>query len=342
MEEQDMVVVKDSFLARIINAFKRIFSRKKSKEYLLDEGKNEDNNTKKVELIDSISEFVQLEILDARRAFRKYVINNNKDISSDILSYVVGKIEENEDEIKKIIEINEDSISYGEILNMLENEKKNIECYKSKSQKTGFYNVPVGVIGIECDDAKKAIDAMFKAISTRNSIIVLHDDYNKYSTESLILLIVKECLKNFYIDDNIIQMFAKDEIDISKLDKYIELDGKSREKSSPNTIYIYQEDDDYENNVSEEVERLQNSELYKSYTVKPIKGDFGNIVNFLNANDSTAVCMYTNNTQKAYKFINWINSPNVFVNTGISNLKQVEKNNNCFYNYKNVLHEDVF
>lgn len=343
MEEQGLVVVKENFLVRIANAFKRIFFRNKSKDLLLDEGKNEDiNNTKKAELIDNNADFVQLEILDARRAFRKYVINNNKNISNDILSYVIKKIEENEDEIKKIIEINKDDISFEDILNMLKTEMENVNCFKSRSKKTGLYNVPIGVIGVECDKAKNTIDAIFKSVSTRNAIIVLHKNYNKYSTEALILLIVKECIKNFYIDDNIIQMFEKNEIDLSNLDRYIEIDGKSRDEDDSNTIYIYQEDDDFESDVSEEVERLQKNELFKSYNIKPIKGEFGNIVNYLNANNSTAVCMYTNNTQKAYKFINWINSPNVFVNTGISNLKHVEKNNNIFYNFKNVLHEDVF
>ena len=76
--------------------------------------------------------------------------------------------------------------------------------------------------------------------------------------------------------------------------------------------------------------------------IKAIKGDFGNIIKFLNLNKSFAVCMYTNNSQKAYKFINWIDSPNVFVNTGINGCKDVTDAENEYYNFKYVLHEDVF
>ena len=52
--------------------------------------------------------------------------------------------------------------------------------------------------------------------------------------------------------------------------------------------------------------------------------------------------MYTSNTQKAYKFINWVNSPNVFVNTGIKKCAETQEIGGNFYNSKFVLHEDVF
>ncbi len=337
MGEQGLVVVKDNFLTRITQTLKRFFFKGRMRDLLLDE-----NNRPNIELIENNGEFIQQEIVDARRAFRKYVINNNKEISVDVLTYIVEKIEENEEKIKQIIEINNDDITYHEILEMVMEEKKNVSKFKSKNSKNGRYNVPIGVIGIECDNVRDSILSMLKAISTRNSVIILHENYSKYSTESLILLIIKECLKNFYIDDNIIQMFEKEEIDILKLDKIININGKSTAKSISNTIYIYQEDENYEEQVCNEVERLQNSDIYKSYEIKPIRGEFGDIVNYLNDNEASAVCMYTNNTQKAYKFINWINSPNVFVNTGIKNCNKLKINSSDYFNSKYILHEDVF
>lgn len=336
MQEQGLVVVKDNFLTRITQSIKRFFFKGRMKDLL------EETNRPKIKFIESNDEFVQQEIVDARRAYRKYVINNNKDISKDILSYITVKIEENEEKINQIIEINNDDITYQEIAEMIVEEKQQVSKFKSKNAKTGRYNVPVGVIGIECEDVEDSVNAMLKAISTRNAVIVLHDNYNKYSTEALILLIFKECLKNFYVDDNIIQMFGKEEIDLSKLDKIIKRDGNSSKKSESNTIYIYQENKEYEDEVQNEVERLQNNELYKSYEIKPITGEFGDIINYLNDKEASAVCMYTNNTQKAYKFINWINSPNVFVNTGIKNCKGVAKESSDYFNSKFVLHEDVF
>lgn len=340
MEEQGLVVVKDNFLVRLTNVIKRFIFKGKTKELLLEEGTNV-----KIEVQEIINdnEFIQQEILDARRAFRRYVINNNKKISADILSYIEEKIKENEEEIKKLIIMNNDNISYEDIQKLIENEIKNVSEFKHKNPKTGRYNVPIGVIGIECDNAKNSINGMFKAISTRNSIIILHDKYNKYSTEALILLIIKECLKNFYIDDNLIQMYSKEEVDLNKLDSFIPVlnDEVKPENKNIHTIYIYQEDSKYEKNVQNEIDRLQNNEEFKSYDIKPIKGEFGNIVNYLNNNKSSAVCMYTDNSQKAYKFINWINSPNVFVNTGIKSCMEI-KNNSDYYNLKYVLHENVF
>lgn len=336
MQEQGLVVVKDNFLTRITQSIKRFFFKGKMKDLL------EDTNRPKIKFIESNEEFVQKEIVDARRAYRKYVINNNKNISKDVLSYISMKIEENEEKINQIIEINNDSITYQEIAEMIIEEKQQIAKFKAKNNKTGRYNVPVGVIGIECDNVEDSIKAMLKAVSTRNAVIILHNNFNIYSTESLILLIFKECLKNYYIDDNIIQMFEKEEIDLSKLDKLIKKDGKIVGKDVKNTIYIYQENKEYESEVQNEIERLQNNELYKSYEIKPIAGEFGDIVNYLNENEASAVCMYTNNTQKAYKFINWINSPNVFVNTGIKKCNDTIQENNDYFNSKFVLHEDVF
>lgn len=337
MEEQGLVVVKENFLVKISHTIKRFFFKGKMKDLLLAE-----KNESRIKLIEDNNGFVQKEILDARRAYRKYVINNDKNISIDVLSYITEKIKENEQEIRKIIEINNDDITFEEILQLVENEKVNVQKFKAKNKKTGRFNVPVGVIGMECLDVYDSLKSILKAISTRNSIIILHNNFSKYSTESLILLIVKECLKNFYIDDNIIQMFEKEEIDLKKLDKIIKADGEKIQKDIPKTIYIYQENEEFENQVQNEIDRLQSSDLYKSYEIKPIKGEFGTIVNYLSNDKASAVCMYTNNSQKAYKFINWIDSPNVFVNTGIKKCKNLAKSDNDFFNSKYVLHEDVF
>lgn len=353
MEEQGLVVVKENFLVKITNALKRLFGKNKIEN--ITQLTEIDNIPEQVDASDSIkckvdfeeinndNQFIQKEILDARRAFRKYVINNNKNISIDVLSYIKERIKENQSEVEQLIIMNNDDISFEELLKMIENEIKDVSKFKHKNSKTGRYNVPIGVVGIECSTIKESIKTIFKAISTRNAIMVLEQNYNEYSTEALILLIVKESLKNFYIDDNIIQIFEKQEIDLSKLDRFVpkSYDKDNNNKDMKHTIYIYQENDKFQNKVQEEIERLESDEEFKSFEIKPIKGEFGNIINFLNSNNSQAVCMYTDNSQKAYKFINWINSPNVFVNTGIQNCKRIN-NISDYYNAKYVLHEGVF
>lgn len=336
MEEQGLVVVKDNFLTKVTQSLRRFFFKGKMKDVL------EERNIRRVQFVEcENTEFVQKEILDARRAFRKYVINNTKNISADVLSAIVRKIEENEDKITKLIKMNEDDISFQEICEMVIDEKQNISKFKKKNAKTGRYNVPIGVIGAECVETRDSIQNMLRAISTRNAVIVLHQNYNQYSTEALILLIIKDCLRGFYIDDNIIQMCAQEEIDLTKLDKIIRKNGKTASKRGNKVIYLYQENDEYEPQIENEIQRLKNSEVYSSYDIRPIRGEFGNIVNYLSNNQASAICMYTSSTQKAYKFINWVNTPNVFINTGIKNHNDVKVQND-FFNSKFILHEDVF
>ncbi len=331
-----------NILIRVKNSIRKFFFKGKMKNLLLEDGKNTNLDESKFTLIQNDTGFVQEEILNARKAYRKYVINNSKNISTEILSFIKEKIKDNESKIRELIEMNEDDISYEEILEIWENEEKATSEFKLKNDETNRYNVPIGVIGVECDNSKEAIENIFRAISTRNAIIILHNNYNEYSIESLILLIVKECLKMFYIDDNIIQMDEKISIEINKLDKVIEKDKDITDKNVSNTIYVYQENDKFRDQAISEVETLQKSDEYKSYNIQLIKGEFGNIINYLNTNTSPAVCMYTQNAQKAYKFINWVNCENVFVNTGIQSFDDMVGNNNKFYNSKYVLHRGVF
>lgn len=342
VNEQALIVAKDSFFIRVTQSIRKFFFKGKMKSLLMEEENKVESNKSKIKLIQNNPEFVQEYILNARSAYRKYVINNNKSISSDILSLVKEKIKENESKIKKLIEINEDDISYNDIFQLLEKEEKAVNEFKFKDIKTERYNVPIGVIGVECNSSKEAIENIFKSISTRNSFIILQEKYNKYSIEALILLIVKECIKSFYIDDNIIQMYEDNMVQKAQLDKLIKKDKDVTSKTMSKVIYIYQENDEYEDEIMKEFERLKNEKIYKSYDVKLIKGEFGNIINYLNRNDSYAVCMYTSNAQKAYKLINWVNSPNVFVNTGIQSSNGKVGSDKQYYNSKFVLHKDVF
>lgn len=360
MEEQGLVVVNDNFLAKVTRFLRKIFSKKSNVVGYLNE--NEQNreieNQISYEYIKKDSEFVQKEIVEARSAFRKYVINNKKNISLDILNYIEEKLYENESKIDKIIEINQNNITFEDIQMLLQEQKQKVSNFKLRDKKTGRYKVPIGVIGARCTNIKECVENMFNAITTRNAIIILDENYSKYSTESLILLIIKECLRNFYIDDSIIQMVEKETIDLTKVDKCVnfdnkldskidfksrvELDSKLNFGNFEDVIYLYKEDDSFEDEVKCEVEKLKNLEKYKNCKIKVITGEFANVVDFLNKNKVYAVCMYTNNSHRAYKFINWVNCGNVFVNTGIRCCKNDVNSDNEYFNYKYVLHEDVF
>lgn len=136
MQEQGLVVVNDNFLGKFSRFLRKIFFSKKIEEVY----KEDDTN---VEYIKKDTQFVQAEIIAARNAFKKYIINNNKNISEDIILYVIKQIQDNREKIQKIIDINEDNITFEDIIIMLESEKTNISKFKHKNKKTGCYQVPV-------------------------------------------------------------------------------------------------------------------------------------------------------------------------------------------------------
>ena len=88
MENQELIYVKENFLTKIAKAFKKIFSRGKNEELLLNEAKDKEQAQTEVELIND-TEYVQLEILDARRAFRKYVINKGLNVLMQKMQYKI-------------------------------------------------------------------------------------------------------------------------------------------------------------------------------------------------------------------------------------------------------------
>ena len=87
MEEQGLVVVKDNFLVKITKTLRRFFFRGKLKNLIAEE-EVASAKTVEIDYINQDTEFVQEEVLNARKAFRKYVINNTKNISEDIFSYI--------------------------------------------------------------------------------------------------------------------------------------------------------------------------------------------------------------------------------------------------------------
>ena len=133
MAEQGLVVVKDNFFVRITRTLKRFFFNGKIKK-IINQEEISNIPAVKIDFINQDTDFVQEEILNARRAFRKYVINNKKNIAEDIFLYILKKLQENETKIKEIIEINSDSISYEDIISLVEKATESID--EKEAEKT--------------------------------------------------------------------------------------------------------------------------------------------------------------------------------------------------------------
>ena len=95
MEEQGIIEVKDNFFVRVTQSIRKILFRRKAKTLLLEDGEQSEVNESKIKLIQDDTDSAQIEIINARKAYRKYVINNTKNISIDILYYIKDAIQKN-------------------------------------------------------------------------------------------------------------------------------------------------------------------------------------------------------------------------------------------------------
>ena len=185
------------------------------------------------------------------------------------------------------------------------------------------------------------IKSIFKAVTTKNGLVIIEDDYNKYSIENFILLIVREALKKLQIDQNIVQIVDKKEIldkEINEFDLLLANQKIAKFKQDSDKIYVYQEDDYFEKIVESEIKKLQLS----GKNVELLKGEFDNIIDIINNTNNYATSIYTQDRKKAYEFINRVNSRNVFFNSTLENAKDTKKCEDIFYKIKNISCEYVF
>lgn len=263
----------------------------------------------------------------AKKAFEIYAINTNPDITVDIFNILKQRLDENDGAIKRLLTITKEELEYEDIINLLENEEKQINEYKKteKVQKIdnkfifSKYQVPVGIIVVETDDTKEVIQNIFKAIITRNAIIIKQNRENPYRIEKLILMIVRECLNKFELDENIVQIIEKQEIPKDQVDVYINKEENVKKQRSPK-LYIFQEDEYFEDIVSKEKIKLEK----QGKQVEVLKGNIYDVINEINKEKVLGSAIYTQDRKIGYKFINLINSDNVYMNTTLENAETNE------------------
>lgn len=278
----------------------------------------------------------------AKKAFEIYAINTNPDITVDIFNILKQRLDENDGAIKRLLTITKEELEYEDIINLLENEEKQINEYKKteKVQKIdnkfifSKYQVPVGIIVVETDDTKEVIQNIFKAIITRNAIIIKQNRENPYRIEKLILMIVRECLNKFELDENIVQIIEKQEIPKDQVDVYINKEENVKKQRSPK-LYIFQEDEYFEDIVSKEKIKLEK----QGKQVEVLKGNIYDVINEINKEKVLGSAIYTQDRKIGYKFINLINSDNVYMNTTLENAETNEGKKDIYYMSKNIICE---
>ena len=221
-----------------------------------------------------------------------------------LLNYIKERIIAEKSEIQRLVEITHEKIDIDKILELLDVE----EVYKS-SKKISMVNdfisgvliTPKGVIVKETTDINKTIEYYITAINTRNAVIIEDKKYNEASVKNLILLIFHEAMKKFGVNENLVQLLPKEEIDARELYSFKE----------NNKNYVYLENKNY---VGE-----------KNEDCIVVEGNIDDVIEEINKDGiANGAIIYTEDKEKAYKFLNRVNAKNVFVNAGIVNVKEAE------------------
>ena len=259
------------------------------------------------------------------------------------------RIKENKDSVENLIELTNEDITYEKIIELLEEERINLVEYKKtiKMEKTdnnfvfSAYQVPVGTIGIEAEEPETKIRSIFKAITTRNAVVVIELKEALTSIDKLILLIVKEHIHKFGIDENIIQFVQKEQIneELKKsFDMYITKEGNKITKNENQNMYICEQDEYFRSVVEEDIKRL----MFSGKKVELIRGKtIEEAAQIINKNKVFATAIYSKDGKQGYKFVNLVRSKNAFLNGTLLNAKEPEEASNEYFTIKNIMSEDI-
>lgn len=281
-------------------------------------------------------------IIKLKNASYKYILNDTFELTEKLLLYIQDRIKANKQEIKELINIKQEMYTFEDIEKVINTEIQRDMKYKdyttmyidSKTFISTSILVPVGLIAIETYDTIETIKYYIRTIKSRNAIAISDVEYDEDGVKFLILEIIKEALKKFNIDENLIMILPYEECFYKYFDKVIYTYDKQGEKLSQNNYeekektnnrYVY-----IENNELEEQAQKDNKGEF-------LKGNIDEVIEKINSTCSEGATIYTKNPESAYKFINLVKSKNVMVNASLQNIKDIPKSPNEMYVYKNII-----
>ena len=278
-----------------------------------------------------MSDFLEL-------AYRSYVEKDSL-LAIKLLRYIKERVEANSEEIEKLNKELKIGIDIDVIKDIID---KNINTeYQYKNVKKTLeldenyifytYQVPKGVLAVRCDNELDVIKNIFEAISTHNCITIIYENDNKYNLSNLILLIVKEGLKKFEVSEELVNIMESEyDYEFSNI---INKNIVEKKEETLKKLYIYKYDDYFEEEVKKEKERIE--KLGIDYEI--LTGDFDEVVDRINETRNLGASIYTQDKEIGYKFINYVHSDNVFLNTSLENVEKSDINDNLYYDWKNIV-----
>lgn len=272
-----------------------------------------------------------------------YRLNNNYEITERLLAYIRERILANKKEIEELIEIREENVKYEDIENTIKQEIS--QDIKYKNYKKMYINqdkfiytsllMPVGTIAVEAFDTIEVIRYFIKTIKSRNGVAISDVEYDEKSVKFLVLEIIKQALKNFNIDENLIMILPYEECFYGYFDKVIYTYNKTGEKLRENN---YEEKEHTDKKyIYIENKELEETAITDNQQGELLYGELEENIKKINSSYGEAAIIYTKNPEIAYRFINLVHSKNVFVNASLQNIRDINKSPDEMYEYKNIV-----
>lgn len=284
------------------------------------------------------------EMVLIKNAYSLYNLNKDEQISKKVLKFALSRLKENKENIEKLIEIFKEEILFDELISCFEKEMAEPDLYKKeKTMKKsgneffyGVYTTSVGNILIETSNTLSVLKYFVKGIKSRNSITISDIEYNENDLKNAILLILKNALEKYEIDSNLLNIVPYEECKNEWFDKVI-LEDENKilsNKLFSDYSYIYLENESFASMAVNDLSRLSN----KGKQVKIIKGTFEDVLNKINGEELFSTCIYTENRELAYNFINLAQASNVFVNASLEEAEELENIEDEFYMKKKIMY----
>lgn len=285
------------------------------------------------------------EITLAKKAFISFNKDTRENISEIVLEYIKTRLFSNKVLLEELSQNLNEDFDFNSILEVLNHELASENVYK-KTQKferltngfnRGTYATSKGLILVETDNLEDIVKYYARAIKSRNSITIAATNYNELSLASTLLVIFCESLAKYNIDRNLIIYMPFEECFPSYFDEVISIDeGKQiKEKEISNRVIIYKENHDFDEEITNELRRLDE----KGINYKILENvNYEDAVNEINKEKPIGVAIYTKNQELGISFIDEIHSPNVFINASLTNIETENLLSNELYMKKQIIY----
>ncbi len=284
------------------------------------------------------------EIQILNKAFNTYNLNNEPDLSNKILNYILERILDNEPNIRQMADVTKEGVTFEEILNAFNDAYREEEYYKKQdsfSQGQDYYcgrfPVPIGNIVVETNNVLKVIKYFVGGIKSRNTITISQTEYLENSLSNMMLIIFKEAVSKFNLDNNIFNILPYEDCFYDHYDEVIEIENDEetlKQRPFSNKYIVYDNDGIFKEEVEEEKERLKDFGFDFEY----INCSLDEAVEHINKIRPMGAAIYTESSNSAYNFVNMVHTPNAFVNSSLLNQEELPDKKNKLYYLKTIMY----